>query len=133
MPVANSGDWTDCELIVEAKWLVKETEKSWCYKLWEKKFTVFPKRFMKGRNETTQTHRFYMPKWFVEKNGVKSLMDKEVRELLFPPKRKQKVKEPMTLIEPNIDPWCDDCRVYHEHGCPIPERFREPTLPDFLQ
>lgn len=85
-------EWLQCFVEVKHSDFEKETPKSYCFKLWGKKRQVFPKQFVKNYDFNGITHRFTMPKWFIEKNRIQSLMDADQREAVFP---KKKAEQPL--------------------------------------
>lgn len=99
--MANSEDWIECDLSIKAEYFVKETPLSWGFKLWGKKSIYFPKKFMKRLIVDAGEYTFAMPKWYIAEHGIQSLMvDKEMKEYLFPPKRKKRAELSGNLFEP---------------------------------
>jgi hypothetical protein len=113
MGVPNNTEWTECNLFLNAEWYKNETEKAWVFNLWNKRRMVFPKKLIQRFQRTRQTFVITMPKWFVAEHDLKYLMDKEVRLLLFPAKRRnntkklfdtEQVEKPKSVTRDNLSP-----------------------------
>lgn len=109
--MANEFDkWTQIEVEVWKVNYVKETDKAHCFKLWGKAFRAFPKQFVKNFTDTfnddgVPVFRFQLPHWFVEENGLRSLVqDAHIREVMFPKKARARkvVDETPSLFEGNM-------------------------------
>lgn len=109
-------DFEEIPLLVKSDYYIKETDKSYCFKLWGKKFQAFPKSQIKGYYTPEQTesdfYRIILPKWFVGKNNLQSLMeDAEQKERIFPPKRKKQAETP--LFDTTAETTEVDCVTAH--------------------
>lgn len=89
-----SSNWTKILLTIPDKYYLKETEKAYCFKLWEKKFIAMPKKFVTRFFDDLSYKAVELPHWYVAEHGLRSFVDEDIRDTLFPLKgRKKKVVE----------------------------------------
>jgi hypothetical protein len=90
------SDWNLVDLAIPNEYYSKHTDLSYVFMLWGRKRLICPVKFMRDLSGT-QTHViFQMPKWWVAKNKVNSLViDKGMKETLFPARHKPEVFMPL--------------------------------------